>query len=156
MISISIPGSTTIHLQHLVLDYNGTIAEDGELIEEAGGRITALSDLLDIHIVTADTHGTVAGKVAGLPVELFIIGEREQDLAKKSFVEDLGGGSTAAIGNGRNDSLMLRQAALGIGVIQAEGASTAILAAADVVCTHISDALDLLLCPDRLRATLRN
>lgn len=156
MISISIPGGTPLNLHHLVLDYNGTIAEDGELLEEAAGRIINLAELLDIYIVTADTHGTVAGKVDGLPTKLFIIGEQEQDLAKKKFVEELGSDTTSAIGNGRNDSLMLRQAALGIGVIQAEGASTAILGAADIVCTRISDALDLLLYPDRLRATLRN
>jgi soluble P-type ATPase len=156
MISIPIPGGIPLKLHHLVLDYNGTIAKDGEPIAEAVDRIVNIADLLDIHVVTADTHGTVAGKIDELPVKLFIIGDQDQDLAKKTFVEDLGSDITAAIGNGRNDSLMLRQAALGIGVIQAEGASTAIMGAADIVCTQISNALDLLLFPDRLRATLRN
>jgi soluble P-type ATPase len=60
-----------------------------------------------------------------------------------------------AIGNGRNDALMLKRAALGIAVVQTEGAATAALLAADLVTPGIIEVLDLLLHPDRLRATLR-
>ena len=61
-----------------------------------------------------------------------------------------------AIGNGRNDILMLKEALLGIGIVQMEGASTAIFGAADLLCTSIINALNLLLHPTRLQATLRN
>jgi soluble P-type ATPase len=50
---------------------------------------------------------------------------------------------------------MLRVAALGIAVVQAEGASTEALAAADLVVPCVSDALDLFLNPRRLTASLR-
>jgi soluble P-type ATPase len=60
-----------------------------------------------------------------------------------------------AIGNGRNDTLMLQQAALGIAVMQTGGAATTALLAGDVVTPGIVDALDLLIHPDRLKATLR-
>jgi soluble P-type ATPase len=50
---------------------------------------------------------------------------------------------------------MLKQAALGIAVIQTEGAATAALLAAEIITPGIFDALDLLLHPDRLKATLR-
>ena len=55
----------------------------------------------------------------------------------------------------RNDRLMLKEAALGIAVILKEGASAESVAAADVVCTDIVAALELLQNPLRLIATLR-
>ena len=33
MLTITIPGTTTLRLEHLVLDFNGTIACDGVLLE---------------------------------------------------------------------------------------------------------------------------
>ncbi len=50
---------------------------------------------------------------------------------------------------------MLKEAALGIAVMQTEGAATVTLLAAEVVTSEIVDALDLLLHPDRRKATLR-
>ncbi len=50
---------------------------------------------------------------------------------------------------------MLEKAKLGILVIQEEGAAPSTLLAADVVCTDIMSALNLLLHPLRLTATLR-
>lgn len=50
---------------------------------------------------------------------------------------------------------MLRSCALGIAVILAEGASALSLQEADVVVTRVQDALELLLAPRRLFATLR-
>jgi soluble P-type ATPase len=50
---------------------------------------------------------------------------------------------------------MLGEAALGIAVVGPEGAASASLAAADVVCGSILVALDLLLEPRALAATLR-
>ena len=51
---------------------------------------------------------------------------------------------------------MLRLAALGIAVLQAEGASAETLAAADLVVPCATDALDLFLHPRRLMASLRS
>jgi soluble P-type ATPase len=59
------------------------------------------------------------------------------------------------VGNGFDDHLMLHSAALGIAVILGEGAASKTLFEADVVCTSIASALDLLLFPQRLAATLR-
>lgn len=156
MISISIPGSATLSLQYLVLDYNGTIAEDGEVIPSCIPVLHSLSKELDIYVLTADTHGTVELKLKDIACELHIIGEGKQDLLKLEFIRSLGSTSVAALGNGRNDMLMLQEAALGIGLIQAEGANMKALASADLVCTDIVDALGLLLKPNRLIATMRN
>jgi soluble P-type ATPase len=61
-----------------------------------------------------------------------------------------------AVGNGRNDVLLLEKAALGICVVQLEGAAVISMQAADMVCVDINDALDLLLRSHRMTATLRN
>ena len=60
------------------------------------------------------------------------------------------------IGNGRNDMLMIKAAAIGIVVIQKEGAATETLAVADIVCTSVIDALEAINNPKSLMATLRN
>jgi soluble P-type ATPase len=78
-----------------------------------------------------------------------------QDEGKKNYVKELGADKTVCIGNGRNDRLMLREAALGIAVVLEEGAATETVLASDVVCTDAASALGLLLNPLRLAATLR-
>jgi soluble P-type ATPase len=50
---------------------------------------------------------------------------------------------------------MIEAAALGIAVVQAEGAAVETLLAADVAVASVLDALDLLAAPLRLAATLR-
>lgn len=156
MIEIIIPGAEPLRIEHLVLDYNGTIAEDGELIEGVIEKIGELAQHLQLHVLTADTHGTVEEKLTGLPCSVRIIGAEAQDLRKREYVVAVGPKMAAAVGNGRNDALMLQAAVLGICLIQKEGASCRALQAADVVCTNILDVFDLFLHPTRLTATLRN
>lgn len=154
----AIPGQNPLEIQHLVLDYNGTLATDGTLVPGVAKRLRELAlpphNLL-IHVVTADTMGTVKRQIEGLPCELLILGPDRQDKAKLDFIQGLGGEQTVAIGNGLNDHLMLAAAALGIAVIGEEGASTQTILASRVVCRDIISALDLLLKPKRLVATLR-
>ncbi len=156
MLTIDIPGAGPLALDHLVLDYNGTLAEDGSLLAGVRERLLRLAGSLVIHVITADTHGTVKRQLSELPVQVEVIGPSAQDKAKETAIDCLGAGRTAAMGNGRNDARMLARAALGIVIMQKEGAAMAAFAGADVCCTDIRHALDLLLYPDRLRATLRN
>jgi len=74
---------------------------------------------------------------------------------KGTLVEQLGAERVVAIGNGANDAWMLRASALGMAVLGPEGLAEEALRAADVVVASIHDALDLLLHPRRLVATLR-
>jgi soluble P-type ATPase len=156
MITINIPGSDQLIINHLVLDFNGTLAEDGELIRGVSERLELLKKNIEIHVITADTHGTVSDKLTTLPVHLEIIGTGSQDALKAAYIKGLGADTVVAMGNGRNDGRMLTAARLGVGLLQKEGAAAAVLKTADIICTDICDALDLLLIPDRLRATLRN
>lgn len=156
MLALDIPGHQKVLLAHLVLDYNGTLACDGELIGGVAERLAKLSGLLKIHVVTADTFGTVESRLKHLPCRVIVLPRDGQDRLKRDFVRELGPEQTVCIGNGRNDRLMLREAAMGIAVIGSEGSAAAALAAADVVCNGILTALDLLDNPLRLTATLRS
>ena len=156
MLTIDIPGYQTLQLDHLVLDFNGTLACDGQLISGVRQRLELLAGQLQTHIITADTFGGVAAAVTDIPCRLSIIPPKAQDQAKLDYLQQLGAQRTAAIGNGRNDRLMLAGAGLGITVLQEEGAASATILAADLVTRDILAALDLLLHPGRLVATLRN
>jgi soluble P-type ATPase len=155
MLTIEIPGGSRLEIAHLVLDYNGTIAVDGDLIDGVAQTIGQLSRVVTVHVVTADTHGTVANKLKNLPVTLHIIAPDNQEQAKLAYIERLGRSRVAAVGNGRNDRRMVAKAALGIAVLQGEGAFAATLNAASVICTSIHDALTFFVKPARLQATLR-
>ena len=155
MVEVTVPGSATLGLEHLVLDFNGTLACDGVLIEGVAERVARLAEVLRIHVLTGDTFGTAAAALAGLPCVVRVLQSAAQGDAKRDYVATLGAERVACIGNGRNDRLMMEEAALAIAVLQSEGAFSATLAAADVVAPHVRDALDLLLRPQRLTATLR-
>lgn len=156
MIEIDIPGYKTLTLKHLVLDFNGTLACDGEMISGVKENLTTLSESIEIHVLTADTFGKVTSEMAGIPCGVSILPLEDQDIGKQEYVKTLGFAHTVCIGNGRNDRIMLQASILGIAVILEEGAAVETVAAADVVCTSIVSALELLQNPLRLTATLRS
>jgi soluble P-type ATPase len=156
MIKIDIPGNKILQLEHLVLDYNGTIAFDGALINGVKECLAELSQMLTLHVITADTFGSVKKALEDIDCRLAVIPLDHQDVAKLEYVKNLGCEQTVSMGNGKNDCLMLKASALGVAVIQGEGAAFETLASADVVCTDILSALSLLSNPLRLIATLRS
>jgi P-type E1-E2 ATPase len=156
VVSLDIPAFGALALEHLVLDYNGTLAVDGRLLPGVKSRLDRLARVLRIHVLTADTFGRARASLANLDCRLEILARGAEDRAKAAYVRRLGAERVACIGNGRNDRLMLRTARLGVGVIQAEGAAAQTLAAADLVLPSIIDALDLFQKPRRLLASLRS
>ncbi|MBN1629995.1 MAG: ATPase P [Thermoleophilia bacterium] len=150
-----IPGRGTYDIGHLVLDMNGTLGLDGELIEGVAERLGRLGGDPRPVMITADTHGGAARAKDALGLETVIIAKGEEAEQKLQFLRELGPESAIAIGNGANDTFMLKESAVGICVVGPEGASTSALLAADIVVTGICDALDLVLHPQRLVATLR-
>ena len=152
---INIPGIGSIELKHLVFDYNGTIARDGQLMSNLDKTITDLADRISIHILTADSGGTVAQEVDGLPSTLHIIASGNEAEQKEAYVQALGSDSVVCIGNGANDRLMLKAARLGIAVLEGEGSAVSAILQADIVARSIYDALGLLMVPQRIAATLR-
>lgn len=156
MIEIDIPGHKKLRLEHLVLDYNGTLACDGQLIPGVAGELRTLAENMQIHVLTADTFGKARSGLMGIPCKLSILPVENQDIGKLAYVKGLGASSAVCVGNGRNDRQMLKESALGIAVVLAEGASVETLTAADVVCASVVSALELLSNPLRLVATLRS
>jgi P-type E1-E2 ATPase len=155
MLQISIPGMGDLKLTDLMIDYNGTIAVDGYLIKGVAERLAELSSQFKIHIVTGDTHGTAKSQLANINCELTIVPPENQTFAKLHYLELLPLQATVAIGNGRNDSKMLKDAVIGIAVIGEEGAAVDSINAADIVVTNILNAFALLSSPRRLISTLR-
>jgi len=153
---ITIPGIGSIELKHLVFDYNGTIARDGQLMSNLDKTISDLAGRITIHILTADSGGTVAQEADGLPCTLHIIASGNEAEQKEAYVQALGAESVVCIGNGANDRLMLKAARLGIAVLEGEGSAVSAILQADIVARSIYDALGLLMVPQRIVATLRS
>ncbi|MDR9451040.1 MAG: ATPase P [Acidimicrobiia bacterium] len=156
MIKIEIPGRPPLVLEYLVTDFNGTIAERGCLLDGVGARLRTVSEQLQITVLTADTFGQARNEMRDLPVEVVILSGGNEDAAKAAHVLQLGSSHTIALGNGHNDRLMLEEAALGLVVIQGEGTASTAMEAGDVLFRDVRDALDALLDPQRLVATLRS
>lgn len=160
MLRISVPGREPFELLHLVSDFNGTLAVDGALLNGVAARLVQLAQQMRIHVLTAATHGrldaaqdelrTASTGGAQVAWQRILTGAD-----KERYVLGLGAGGVVALGNGANDELMLRAAALGIAIIGPEGASQRAAQAADILVASPLDAMDLLLHPARIVATLR-
>jgi len=152
-LSVAIPGRRrAFRIDHVVFDFNGTLAGEGKLVSGVARRIRRLASLVDVVVMTADTFGTAPVVLGNLPVTCHVVvGGKE----KRRIVELLGGARVAAVGNGVNDVPMFEAAALGIAVCGIEGMASALLREATIVVININDAIDLLLDPRRLVATLR-
>ena len=156
MIEIEVPGRTHYRLGHLVLDVKGTLALDGEVIQGVAEKLEELHPLIAVHLITADTQGQQVAIDRALGTEAVRITARNEAAQKAAFVRKLGRAEgVCAIGNGANDADMLREATLSIAVVGREGLAIETLNAANVVAPDILAALDLLLRPRRLVATLR-
>jgi len=155
MLSITIPGKPSYELQYLLLDMNGTVAFDGEIIAGIKERLQKISQLLKVFVITADTFGTASRLTAQPAMEIHLVEAGKEDTQKLSFLEKLGKKRAICIGNGSNDAAMLKEAAIGICVLGEEGASVSALMNSDLVITDINSALDLILHTDRLIASLR-
>ncbi|MCL4499841.1 MAG: ATPase P [Chloroflexi bacterium] len=155
MIELDVPGRGRLSIENAVFDVNGTLAEDGAISENVLGLLIDLAAKVPVHLLTADTYGTIRSQVDGSPLGLTIVvppGEAEQ---KAGFVRSLGAGSTAVFGNGANDIMMFEGAALSVMVFSKEGCHGPLAVKADVLVPSSESAVELLLNPKRLIATLR-
>jgi P-type E1-E2 ATPase len=155
MIELNIPGRGLIELEHLVCDVNGTLALDGQLLDGVGRALTDLRDRMQLHLLTADTHGRQELIDRQLNIQAIRIRPGEESQQKAEYVRHLGAERVAAIGQGANDAAMLACARIGICVLSKEGTATEALLAADLVVPDIYSALELIENPLRLVATLR-
>ncbi len=156
-LEFEIPGQKSLNISGVLCDMNGTLTTDGHLDADIAEALKELAKTVKIYVMTADTFGTAAATFAPLPVELVTMkpGFPAAD-TKLDFLKKLGPAAHIAIGNGYNDHLMLKEAAVGICIIGREGAHKLSITAADLVVTNPLDALNLIRRPKRLLASLRN
>ena len=152
---VTIPNYKSLEIKHVVLDYNGTLAKDGILKETASTLLQELSSLYKVHVITADTFGSVHKQVEAFDLEVKVLSSDNHTQEKAQYIEHLGRVHCAAVGNGNNDVAMIEKAAVGIALLGDEGCAQATLMKSDLLCKTIEDALGLFIKPKRLIATLR-
>jgi soluble P-type ATPase len=155
MIKIDVPGWGSMEIENIVLDLDGTIATDGEILPEVKQRMESLSEVVKLYVLTADTYGTVNDEIRDLKAELVKVAGEDTQKGKLEFVKTLDLEKTVAIGNGNSDLVILKEACLGIAVLGDEGIFMSTMKNSDLVVKNVCDALDLFLKPKRLIATLR-
>mgnify|MGYP002347743279 CR=1 FL=1 len=155
MIEMNIPGQGIYQLEYLVCDVNGTLAIDGVLIPGVSTSIKKIQDRLKVHLITANTHVKQNSIDDVLGMEAHIIKKGNENQQKKEFVQQLGSAGVIAIGQGANDSGMLKEAAIGICVFSDEGTAVEALISSDIVVRDGLTALKLIQNPMRMVATLR-
>ena len=156
MIELDIPGFGHIEIKYFVMDYNGTLAIDGKLKKDIIPILNKLSERVELHIVTADTFGKAKKELENIDCKLTLLPEDNQIEKKAEYIRKLGKENCVAFGNGRNDSLMLKEAKIGIALIQDEGGATESILNSDMLFKDINDALMLFLEEKRLIASLRS
>lgn len=156
MIEMILPGrEVKLEIENLVMDLNGTLTLDGVLIPGVADLLERLKSSLNMYLLTSDTLGCGAAVAEELGIPLFKVGSRGGD-DKLDFLNTIGAERTIAIGNGYNDRLILEHAALSMVIAGGEGCALPALQAADIAVSSILTALDMLLHPVRIIATLRD
>ena len=87
---VSIPGMQNYEVTDLVMDFNGTLAVEGSLIEGVRERLIEIGKLLRLHVVTADTFGMAKIELRDLPVKIHILKPGEQARQKAEYVSTIG------------------------------------------------------------------
>ena len=152
--TIAVPGWGSVELENLVLDLNGTLTESGDFIPGVFDYLEKLKVRgFRIYILSGDTRETLKYTFPGSSEIEPVVTRTAQE--KRAFVESIGAKRTVCVGNGNIDVEMFRVARLSICTIQAEGATIQAMLQADIVVTHIKHALEILLDPKKLIATLR-
>jgi soluble P-type ATPase len=155
MISIDIPGSVRLEIDHFVTDFSGTLSEDGVLVAGVREKLNDLAGKVHVHVLTSDTFGKARKELEGISCTVHVLEGEDHTGQKERYVVRLGAERVATLGNGNNDARMLKAAGIGIAVCLREGCSVESLQAAKVFVSSPMDAVDLLLYPKRLIATLR-
>lgn len=155
MMKINIPGREEMTICNLVLDYNGTVACNGKVLDGVIERLQRIKSEIDVYILTADTYGTVKKEFENTGIDVHILTKDNGTLEKQEFVIGLGAHETISIGNGNNDVAMLKESGLSIGIIGGEGCAAKVLMNVDIVVTDILEALALVMEPVKMKATLR-
>jgi len=149
-----IPGQPAIELKTLILDLNGTLAVQGKIPAGVKPRLTKLRRLgYRIVLLTGNTRNNAHRLARDLKIDWLLARDGEE---KRRAALELDPTTCVSIGNGRIDLELMAAVKLRIVTLQREGVHVQTLINSDVVVPCIVDALDLLLDPATLVATLRS
>ena len=154
MISIARPGQANLEIEFILIDFEGTLAQDRRVHPKAKDKINLLSKRAKIYILTKEEKNLVEEALKRVKAEIVSFMEGEASQKKLDFLRQLGATRTVVIGNGADDVPMIEEAGLGICVLSKEGTFTEAMKRADLVFINILDAFDFLLKPLRQKATL--
>ena len=159
-ILVDIPGFGQRHITTMLTDYTGTLSRQGRLVDGVKDGLRVLAELLEIHVITADTYGFAAEELKGVPVEFFLLTGGCHDAKKREYGAKLGLKNCIVFGNGNNDRLLLAAAkeagGIAISVDNGEGCATDAILNSHLFIVGAVNALGLLLEPLGLKATLRS
>jgi P-type E1-E2 ATPase len=155
MIEFQVPGMGKVEIKNVVFDLNGTLSMNGTISQDVEKKIRQLSQRVNVFILSSDTRGNLKELAEKLGVNYRRVSSPPENVAKEKFVEELGSENTIAVGNGKNDELMLKKAKLGIAVIGEEGACSSAILNADIIVINPLHALELIMDPQKIVATLR-
>jgi soluble P-type ATPase len=138
----------------IVMDYNGTLAADGDLLPGLFETLRNLSKNFDLVVATADTFGSAAKNLKGLDLKIVTI---ETGKDKSEIVSALKAQNKIilAIGNSKSDVEMFKAADLSIAVIGPEGTFSRLLEHSTLIVSEVAHALQLPMNPKKMKATLR-
>lgn len=155
MLNITIPGVGELAIKQVVFDFNGTLATDGKLRPSLAPLLTQLKPKAKLYVLSADTYRSVQSECADLGLEVRVLSSKNGAAEKRAFVRECGAETTVCVGNGVNDAGMFEICALSLLIMGEEGCAVKTLAKADIIVKNSEDALNLLLHPQRITATLR-
>lgn len=148
-----VPGVGELELNTIIFDLNGTLTVRGKLPQEVFEQIQKLRD---IGFTCVLFSGDQRGNAQKLAQELGIDFVPTKDTkAKREAARKYDKEHIVAVGNARIDIGVFENAKVRIGTLQAEGIHPGILSHIDILVPSIINALDLLLDPDSLAATMR-
>ncbi len=149
----TIPGVGDLELKTVILDLNGTLTVHGEIVPGVKERFTKLKELgYRIVFFTGNTRNNADEIAATLGIEWVLA---ESGIQKRDEALKLDPDTCVSIGNGLIDLELMKVVRLGIVTLQAEGVHIETMLYSDIVIPSVIDALDLLIDPATLIATLR-
>ena len=86
MISLDVPGFGALAPRHCVLDFSGTLSVGGRMLDGVRERLGRLAGLLEVHVLTADTHGRAREALAGVGGSLHVLEGERHELQKEQYV----------------------------------------------------------------------
>ncbi len=154
MITILRPGQEPLEIDSILIDFEGTLAQDRRVHPKAKDKINLLSKRTKIYVLTKGEKEGVEKVLKNVKSAIVYLNEEKSSQQKLDLLRQLGGSRTVAIGNGVDDTSMIEEAGLSLCVIGKEGTFTETVKKADLVFMNILDALDFLLKPQRQKTTL--